>query len=180
MQEDDEMVDKTYVCTKQFLWANTFELAEADAEAAKLIWKIFDQHNLNLHRQSYENQMGLSASLIENMKKPELKNLMDGLTGVTERFDAFVNATEKLRLSFLKFQEDEAQVEDGLAPWIQKSVVRKMINDRLLTYLDGISIALPEKYDEISKIIDGHIEMINTKAKSHRTRNRNEAETPVE
>lgn len=180
VQEDDAMVDKTYVRTKQFLWANTFELSEEKAEGAKIIWTVFDKHNLNLHRQSYETQMALCKSLIDNMKEPELKRLMDGLTGVTPRFDAFVNATEKLRGSFLQFQEDEAQVETVVAPWIQKSVVRKTINDRLLTYLDGVAIALPEKYDEICKIIDGHIEAINTKAKSRRTRNRKEAEASVE
>jgi hypothetical protein len=170
----DEVADKTFICVKQFVWANIFDMDEKRADAATAIWAIFTKHDLHLHRRSYEAQMSLTKTLVDNLNEPEPKLLMEGLTGVAPRFKAFANASDDFRTNFSKYQEDEAGIEALIAPSSQKNVVRKLVNDRLLTYLDGVSVALPEKYGDIIKIISNHIVSANTKARSRKTRNENE------
>ena len=174
LQEMDEFADKSFVCVKQFLWANTYELDDKKAEDAREVWNVFDKHDLNMHRKSYEYQMAMSKALIENLAEPELKRKMGSLTGVENRFSKFVSASEALRLSFLEAQKNAAEVEKVVAPSVQKRMVRKIVNEQLLTYLDGVVIALPEKYAPILEICAEHIEGANTKARSRKTRNKNE------
>lgn len=174
LHEMDELADKTFVCVKQFLWANTYELDENKAEDARDLWKVFDKHDLSMHRKSYEYQMAMSRALIKNLDEPELKLKMANLIGVEDRFDKFVKMSGNLRIKFLEAQNNVAGVEKVIAPSIQKRVVRKIVNEQLLPYLDGALIALPEKYTAICKLIEEHIMSTNTKARSRQTRNKKE------
>ena len=177
LRELDEISDRTFLSVKYFLWANTFEVDEEKADDARFMYdKVFAQHNLNLHRQSYENQMALSAALIDHMKEPKLKAKMDGLTGVSERFEKFTVASDNFRSKFNEFKEEEAKLKDMISPSSQKNVVRSLINDKLLTYLNGVVIGLPEKYGEILREINKHIESANTKARARKTLSENQEE----
>lgn len=179
LHEMDELVDKAFVCVKKFLWANTYELDDSKAEDARELWKVFDKHDLNMHRKNYKYQMTMSRALIKNLNKPELKRKMASLLGVEERFDKFVKTSGNLRIQFLEAQNTMAGVEKIIAPSIQKRVVRKIVNEQLFTYLDGAVIALPEKYTAICKLIEEYIVSANVKARSRKTRNQKEADVSV-
>tara|TARA_R110001583_G_scaffold123940_1_gene275401 strand:- start:16929 stop:17669 length:741 start_codon:yes stop_codon:yes gene_type:complete len=176
IQVKDDLADKLFICTKQFIWANTYAPEKNIAEKAEHIWKIFDTHNLNLHRSSYESQMALTKSLIENINHPDVRPSLDELTGVAIRFDAFATASEAFRNSFVEYRESIADLEEITPPSTQKNVIRKIINDQLCAYLDSVAVAIPEKYAAINDIIGEHIESANVKARARKTRNTSDAE----
>ena len=178
LHEKDEVVDRLYICTKQFIWANTYSPEKNIAEKAQQIWHIFDTHNLNLHRASFESQMALTSSLIENINHPDIRPSLDKLTGVARHFDAFAQASEDFRNSFLDYQESLADMEELTPPSVQKSHIRKIINNQLTAYLSSVAVAIP-KYADINKIIAEHIESINTKARARKTRNTADIEESV-
>ncbi|MDM8158773.1 DUF6261 family protein [Labilibaculum sp. K2S] len=170
LHEKDEIADQLFICTKLFIWANLHAPEKDIAEKAELIWNVFDAHNLNLHRQSYESQMALTKSLTESINHPDVRPSLDGLTGVSSRFDAFATASEDFRSTFVEFQQSVAGLEKVTPASTQKNVIRKIINDQLTAYLDSMALALPEKYDAINHVIAQHIESINTKARARKTR----------
>jgi len=181
LKELDSIADQAFVCTKQFLWANTFDLDENKAEDATRLWKdVFDKYDLQLHRRSYENQMGLSQNLIDHLKDADLRAIMDGLTGVSPRFDLFVTSSNNFRNKYQEIAEQEAAMEEMASPSTQRSVVRKIINDQLLTYMGGVVMAMPEKYDEIARVLEDYIQTTNTKARTRKTLSENQEEPEVE
>ncbi|MUP36244.1 DUF6261 family protein [Labilibaculum euxinus] len=171
LHEKDEIADQLFICTKQFIWANTYAPEKDIAEKAQRIWSIFDSNNLNLHRQSYESQMALTKSLIENINHPDVRPSLEMLAGVPHRFDAFTAASEDFRSTFVEFQQSVAGLEKVTPASTQKNVIRKIINEQLTAYLDSMAVALPEKYAAINSVIAQHIESINTKARARKTRN---------
>ncbi len=179
LHEKDEVADRLYICTKQFIWANTYAPEKDIAEKAQRIWKIFDTHNLNLHRASSESQMALTKSLIENINHPDVRPVLEELTGVANRFDAFALASEDFRSNFIDYTASLAVEEDILPPSVQKGLIRNIINDQLTSYLYSVAFAIPEKYAAINNVIAEHIESINTKARARKTRNTAEVEDSV-
>lgn len=179
LHEMDELADKAFVCVKKFLWANTYELDDNKAKAARELWKVFDIHDMNMHRKSYKSQMIISKLLIVNLNEPELKRKMAGLIGVEKRFNKFVKISGSLRIQFLETQNTVTGVEKVIAPSAQRRVVRKIVNEQLLPYLDAVVIAFPEKYAAICALIDEHIVITNIKARSRKARNSKDAEVSV-
>lgn len=174
IHEKDEIADQLFICTKQFIWANTYAPEKETAEKAQRIWSIFDSNNLNLHRLSYESQMALTKSLIENINHPDVRPSLDSLTGVSTRFDSFAAASEDFRATFVEFKKSVAGLEKVISASAQKNVIRKIINDKLTAYMDSVADSLPEKYAAINLEIAQHIESINTKARARKTRNTTE------
>ncbi|BAX81905.1 hypothetical protein [Labilibaculum antarcticum] len=179
LHEMDELADKAFVCVKKFLWANTYELDENKAKDARELWKVFDIHDMNMHRKSYKSQMIISKLLIVNLNEPELKQKMAGLTGVESLFDKFVKTSGNLRIQFLETQNTVTGVAKVIAPSAQRRVVRKIVNEQLLPYLDAVVVAFPEKYAAICKLIHEYIMSANIKARSRKARNSKDAEVSV-
>jgi hypothetical protein len=177
LKDLDEIADRTFLSVKYMLWANTFNVELEEAEDARFLYhKVFAQHNINLHRQSYENQMAFSAGLADHMKDPKLKAKMDSLTGVSKRFLKFEEAAVNFRTKFNEFKKEEAKIKDMISPSSQKAVLRNLINNQLLVYLNGVVIGMPEKYGEILREIEKHIESANTKARARKTLSENQEE----
>lgn len=177
LKELDEISDRHYLSLKHMLWANTFNVDVDQADDARFLYhKVFAQHNINLHRQNYEKQMASSAALLKNLKRPDLKAKVDSLTGVAERMVKFEEVSANFRNKFNEFKEDNAKVEDLIAPSSQKSVLRRLINHKLLVYLNGVVIGLPERYGEILREIENHIDGANIKARARKTLSENQDE----
>jgi len=167
----DDVADREFVCFKQFVWANTYLTDQTKADNAKYIWKIIDANNRNMHRLSYERQMALTHSLLKNLERPEVKAKVDSLIGVQKRITALKSSSKNFESLFRSEKEEMATEEDIIAPSTQKRIVRNIINKKLIPYLNNAVSVLPEQYETIAKVVENHIEGLNTKAKSRETRN---------
>jgi hypothetical protein len=179
LKELDEISDRHFLSVKHMLWANTYNVDIDKADDARFLYeKVLAQHNINLHRQNYEKQMASTAALLENLQRHDLVAKVESLTGVSDRIAAFKQASTNFRNKFNEFKEADAKLKDIISPSSQKAVVRSLINKKLLVYLNGVVIGLPERYGEILREIENHIDSANTKARARKTlsENQNEAE----
>ncbi len=178
LQAEDAIVDKHFVCLKQFVSANMYLSDESIAENATAVWKIISSHNLNLHKLSYERQLALTHALISNLEDVKVKPWVDSLIGVSDRLSELKISTASFETHFRNMKEELAGMEDSIAPSTQKNTIRDLINKHLLPYLNNAAQVMPEKYAEINKVIIEHIDGINTKARARKTRNTNQEAEP--
>ena len=171
LQTKDAVVDKHFVCLKQFVSANRYLSDENIANNATAVWKIISSHNLNLHKLSYERQLALTHALIRNLEDEKVKPWIESMIGVSDRVAELKASTASFEMHFRNMKEELAGMEETIAPSTQKNTIRNLINNHLLPYLNNASQVMPEKYEEINKIILEHIDGINTKARARKTRN---------
>ena len=149
---DDEF-DRVFNCAKQFIHANTMVLDNAVAQKAEKIWLLFDAHDINLDRLSYEQQIFLTNSLLEELAKPDNKAIVDELVGVSPQIDLLGIHNLKLSNLFLQSKEAEAAKANLIAPSTQRNVVRDIMNKELLPYLEVMSKANPDLFAESFALI---------------------------
>jgi hypothetical protein len=178
LQTEDAIVDKHFVCLKQFVSANMYLSDESIVENATAVWKIISSHNLNLHKLSYERQLALTHALISNLEDKKIKPWVDSMIGVSDRVAELKASTTSFETHFRNMKEELAGMEETIAPSTQKNTIRDLINNHLLPYLNNASQVMPEKYEEINKVIIEHIDGINTKARARKTRNTNQEPEP--
>jgi len=178
LQAEDAVVDRHFVCLKQFVTANMYLSDESITKNASAVWKIIASHNLNMHKLSYERQLALTHALINNLEDQKMKPMVNSLIGVSDRVTELKASTASFEACFRKMKEDMAGVEEIIAPSTQKTRVRELINEHLLSYLNNAAQAMPEKYEEINKVIIQHIDGINTKARARKTRNTTQEPEP--
>ncbi len=178
LQTEDAIVDKHFVCLKQFVSANMYLSDESIADNATAVWKIISSRNLNLHKLSYERQLALTHALISNLEDVRVKPLVDSLIGVSDRVAELKASTTSFETHFRNMKEELAGMEETIAPSTQKNTIRNLINNHLLPYLNNASQVMPEKYEEINKVIIQHIDGINTKARARKTRNTTQEQEP--
>ncbi|RUT73258.1 DUF6261 family protein [Ancylomarina longa] len=171
LQKLDDIADKDFICLKQFVWANTHMPDETISANARKIWQIIDANNLNLHRLGYERQMALSHSLLTNLEEENVKPMVDSLIGVSDLVKACISSLNNFESLFRSEKEEIDNEDDIIAPSSQKKIVRNIINQKLIPYLNTVVSVLPEQYETIAQVIENHIVAINTKARSRQSRN---------
>eukprot|EP01029_Cantina_marsupialis_P001299 TRINITY_DN1107_c0_g5_i1.p1 TRINITY_DN1107_c0_g5~~TRINITY_DN1107_c0_g5_i1.p1 ORF type:complete len:252 (-),score=6.15 TRINITY_DN1107_c0_g5_i1:197-952(-) len=169
VRAEDKIADGDFICLKQFVKANTYLSNPEIATNAMEVWDLISSHSLNLHKQNYNRQISLSNALIANLNNLKFKPKVDSLLSVAERVVKFASSTAALEKAHEKLIE--ANVEEGevIAPSTQKNEVRKIINDKLMPYLEGAADALPDTYGEAFRVISESIENTNLTARSRKT-----------
>lgn len=169
VRAEDEKAGKDYICLKNFIKAN-LSVPEANIrEAAVEVWKLLVSHNPQLDQQNYARQIELSNSFITNLKSPTFKPLVDLLIGVPERVENFTRSTASLEEAYKTLATTKSEKLDLPSPSTQKNKIRNIINNRLMTYLEGAVDALPEKYKATYKAICKSIEINNEKARARQS-----------
>ncbi len=179
LTEADDVFDRVFNCTKQFIQASTMVLDNAKAQKAEKIWLQFDAHNINLDRLSYEQQIFLTNSLLEELAKPDNKAIIDELPGVSTQIDLLGVHNSKLSNLFQQNKEAEAAKANLIAPSTQRSVVRDIMNKDLLPYLEVMSKANPDLYAESFALISELVNSINSKVRARISRNENQNQEEV-
>lgn len=175
---DDEF-DRIFNCAKLFIQASTMVLDNAVAQKAEKIWLQFDAHNINLNRLSYEQQIFLTNSLLEELAKPDNKAIIDELAGVSPQIDLLGVHNLKLSNLFQQSKEIEAAKANLIAPSTQRNVVRDIMNKELLPYLEVMSKANPDLYAESFALITELVNSINSKVRTRISRNENQNQEEV-
>ncbi|TAJ13235.1 hypothetical protein DMA11_09315 [Marinilabiliaceae bacterium JC017] len=175
LMELDNQFNKSFICLKHFVSANTWVPDEGIVQSAEHVWKIIEAHGVNLHRLGYEKQIVLADSLLRDFEKEEIKSLLNPLVGVPACVTQLKVSVNELRNLYREAKENEASKEERIAPSTQKNVVKEIINNDLLPYLEVMSKVNPEEYRETTLVIKEYIDSINTKARMRKSRTNNHA-----
>jgi len=172
----DAIFDQAFIGTKHFVYANTFSLDEQIATKAQKVWSIFEAHDLNLYRLGYEQQIFVTHALLNELNKTENRSLVDALDGVSDYLTELNIQNNTLEDLYQKSKEDEAAKSAGIAPSIQKNLIRDILNQDLFPYIEVMSKAKPKIFGESFNVISEYVESINMKVRARKTRSETQQE----
>ncbi|WP_372641337.1 DUF6261 family protein [Ancylomarina sp.] len=175
----DAIFDQVFIGFKQFVTANTYSLDEDKAKNAEVIWENLEAHDLNLYRLGYEQQIFLCQSLLNEFDKPKNKAAIASLDGVSDQVVLLKTHNDSLRTIFQESKIDEAAKAEGIAASSQKHVVRNILNNDILPYMEVMSKAKPTEYAASYNVISEYVTSINIKVKARKTRSENQMEEEI-
>ncbi len=172
----DDNFDRSVICMKKFIEANTFSSDETIAKNAEKAFDKLSSYDLSFYKLGYEKELARACSLIEEYEKPDMKPIIDSLVGVSEPLADLKIKANNLNTLYIKNQDIQALKEDVIPSSIQKKVVIDIFNTKLLPYLMVMAKVKPNEYGETYTKIIKYIETINTKIRARRNRTAAEEE----
>ncbi|RUT77671.1 DUF6261 family protein [Ancylomarina longa] len=166
----DSKLDKTFICFKQIVNANTYFLDEDIASSARKLWEVIEAYDLNMYMYSYERQLSKTLALIERTKEDEISNWIGKIEGGERALNQMEICCADYQLVYNKTIQEDANTVTAEAPTAQKKEIRDLINRELLPYLNVMSQAMPQKYAAITELSRKYIKEINRDAHARKTR----------
>jgi len=169
LMAQDAICDQIFNGIKQFVRANTYSTDKDKVNNADMIWAVFEAHDILPYRLGYDEQIFLCESLLKVLDKAHNQKAIASLDGVFGYVALLKMHKNKLCSILGDSTIDEMDRAEGIAAAIQKNVVRNVLNNDLLPYLQVMSRANADVYRVSFKAISEYITGVNTKVKDRNT-----------
>lgn len=166
MAAKDAIFDRDFICLEQFVEANLYMRDKAIAANARKVWNVFAAHDPKLYIQSYESQISSFNALSKQLDSDEIKPLLDSLVGVPDSLDLVRSSAKELAETYTRMQKISDEQMESIAPLAQQRVIREIINNDLLPYLNVMANVNKEVYGDIKQVVVAYIEDLNQKISS--------------
>ncbi|WP_421919195.1 DUF6261 family protein [Marinifilum sp.] len=173
LKELDDIFDHDFTCMKGFITANKNMDNEEIVNDAIEIWDLMGKYNRQLQALSLESQFTNANVLFSKLEEPAMKTKLEKLVGVNDCFEKAKASLKNAETCYEELNAQESKIQDVIAPSIQKSILRNIINEKLLPHLNNWNSVQPDKYGDLLDAIERRIEEVNSKARSRKTRNAN-------
>ncbi|MGZ2371476.1 hypothetical protein ACXR6G_16980 [Ancylomarina sp. YFZ004] len=169
MAGKDAIFDRDFICLEQFVEANLYMRDKNVAANARKVWNVFAANDPKLYIQSYESQISSFNSLIKELDSDEFKPLLGSLVGVLDCLDLVKLSANELAETYRKMKQISDEQMEFIAPKTQQKIIREIINNDLLPYLNVMANVNKEVYGDIKQVVVGHIADLNEKINSRAT-----------
>jgi 3-methyladenine DNA glycosylase AlkC len=161
----DGIFDKRWNALKAFVYANELHQNESIAQNAKELKKLMSAHQLNLHRLPYAKEIAAAEAFFADTDTQEWSTKINTLVGVAEQITSMKNACSEMKNLYYKSITEKANHEKMESPSVLKKEIRTLLNNKLLLYLNTMTMVNTELYGEIYKSITEYVEEQNDKAR---------------
>ncbi|HPR85887.1 MAG TPA: DUF6261 family protein [Prolixibacteraceae bacterium] len=150
LEEKDEVRDE---CTRSLYYlinGFTHHPAAAIAESAQLLLRVFNNYGISLTNESYATESALISSMLIEFQKPGYATHIANLSGCGELLQSLASAQTDFDQARIAYETEKAQ--DGMvanATEIKKEVV-DLVNNQIMTYLQGMQQANPGTYSVLA------------------------------
>lgn len=138
---------------------------ENKKSAAKSLLEIYDKYGRAITSENYATESSLIESMLEDFGSPAISEHVLALEGVAETLKSLREAENAFKQANSEYVQDTASsANEESAIAIKKDLVT-LINEKLVPYLDTMTMASPEKYSEFAKHIEIEIGRTNETVK---------------
>jgi hypothetical protein len=169
MAAKDAIFDRDFICLEQFVEANLYMRDKHVAANARKVWNVFAVNDPKLYIQSYESQIASFNSLIKELDSDEIKPLLDSMVGVSDCLGLVKSSAKDLAETYRKMKQISDEQMEFIAPMTQQKIIREIINNDLLPYLNVMATVNKDVYGDIKQFVVGHIKDLNEKINSRTT-----------
>ncbi len=169
MAAKDAVFDRDFICLEQFVEANLYMRDKEIAANARKVWNVFAANDLKLYIQSYESQISSFNSLIKELDSDEIKPLLKSLVGVSDCLDLVKSSAKEVAETYSRMQRISDEQMELIAPLAQQKIIREIINNDLLPYLNVMANVNKEVYGDIKQVVDAYVGDLNQKINSRTT-----------
>jgi len=169
MAAKDAVFDRDFICLEQFVEANLYMRDKEIAANARKVWNVFAANDLKLYIQSYESQISSFNSLIKELDSDEIKPLLKSLVGVSDCLDLVKLSAKEVAETYMRMHRISDEQMESIAPLAQQKIIREIINNDLLPYLNVMANVNKEVYGDIKQVVDAYVGDLNQKINSRTT-----------
>jgi len=169
MAAKDAVFDRDFICLEQFVEANLYMRDKEIAANARKVWNVFAANDLKLYIQSYESQISSFNALIKELDSDEIKPLLKSLVGVSDCLDLVKLSAKEVAETYMRMHRISDEQMESIAPLAQQKIIREIINNDLLPYLNVMANVNKEVYGDIKQVVDAYVGDLNQKINSRTT-----------
>ncbi|WP_163712100.1 DUF6261 family protein [Mangrovibacterium lignilyticum] len=155
----DAKRDSAHHSLYYFVYGLSLSSTAATRSAATQILAVLNHYGLAVTEENYDMESSKLDSLLLDLASPELAAAIAVLTGSAALIADLQTAQDAFKAARLAYQEECAA--EGLksnATHIKRDVV-KLINDKLITVLNGLVVTAPDTYTAFATVV---VEIIAT------------------
>lgn len=140
-------------------------------EHGKALQTIFKKYGLKIIKETYTNESALIESLLKDFAEKEAKAHIDALTGMADAVSAIRSSQDEFDKAQLEYDAAKTQqTETANASTVKKPLV-ECINDKLVTYLNTMTMVDNEKYAAFALMVEAEIDRVNAEVSSRKGKN---------
>jgi len=153
LEEEDELRDDAVRSFNYMVMGYTYNPDEGIKNAANQIMSIFNKYGLQMVNESYATETSLLNSLLADLAKPELKQHITLLPGVTESIAKIESTQNSFEASQLAYNQNKAQEGTYKNATTLKKQILQLINGKLIVYLRAMSIVNEATYGDFVRTV---------------------------
>lgn len=171
----DDLRDNGFVCLRGHVKADTTRLNDTIAKAANVIYRIFKNHGLTLHRKSYEQESALLESLFKELDKADMQQELVVL-GLTAVYEELKQAQSNFHNNFVLRSASAPNVEELIAASRAHKPVKRLLG--LLTQYINVKVDRKKApFEALAVSIGDLVNNINQKIRTRKTINSEKEDT---
>lgn len=174
LEEADDLRDRLLTGLTKVTKASMLRGDNSVAESATEAYRTIEAHGLGLKRKGYQSESAGIDSLTHELSSEKMKPVIDVLPESKAFLLELIPANEEFKALFDENMAYKAELEKLNSPTVQKKVVSKLFNTKIVRFLNLMAEIEPDTFAEIAKLIAPYTERINLTAKVRRSRKEQE------
>jgi hypothetical protein len=168
LDEEDEKRDDEVRGLNYMLLGYLHNPDPAIRSAAEAVAKVFDKYGVSVTGESYASESSLVTSMLDDLSKSNLQEVIAAMPGCTEQIAALQTAQDEFEAARVAYDEQKAKEETRENATELKKAVAGIINDKLVVYLRAMMQVDEATYGDFGRTVDEIISENNEVVKRRR------------
>lgn len=157
----DEVRDAAIRALFGFVEGSCNHPQKAVANGANTLLTRLKHYGRSITVASYDSESSLVGSLLADMEENDMQAAIAAVPGVAELLAEVQLAESEFETSHLNFQESQSKDKKKQNATTLKAELLVLVNDNLITYLNGMLVAAPATYADFAAVIKQIIDTMN-------------------
>jgi len=150
LEEKDEVRDDKLRALYYFLTGLSYHPEQKIQLAAQALLEVYQRYGMAIISENYAVETALIASLIEDLAAESLKSSIDALSGCAALIEGLHKAQDDFEKTRVEYEEQKAVESVQENATAIKHKVLKLINEKLIPYLQAMSQVDEAKYGSLT------------------------------
>lgn len=150
LEEKDEVRDDKLRALYYFLTGLSYHPEQKTQFAAQALLEVYQRYGMAIISENYAVETALIASLIEDLAAESLKSSINALSGCAALIEGLHKAQDDFEKTRVEYEEQKAVESVQENATAIKHKVLKLINEKLIPYLQAMSQVDEAKYGSLT------------------------------
>ncbi|WP_163708945.1 DUF6261 family protein [Mangrovibacterium lignilyticum] len=165
LEVKDEQRDADHHALYHLLYGATFNPDAVVKAAALQVFSVLEYYGLSVTDENYDTETSYLNSLLEDLGKADLQVSIAAIVGCSDLIDALQASQDTFDAAKLAFQQEQAQEGQLQSATAIKRALIPLLNNKLVTFLNGMLVADEATYGEYAATVNQIIEATNETVK---------------
>lgn len=122
-------------------------------QAAQTVDKVFEKYGVSITGESYATESSLIASLLNELSKQKIQDVIAILPGCDDVITALQAAQQAFETARITYEQEKAEESTQASATKQKPEIVALINEKIVVYLRAMEVVDVETYGAFARTI---------------------------